>query len=428
MKTSTRFHERHPAMTAVLGATALTWLFRRVRTRLFPVILPEPTGPYDVGRIAFDWVDARREEPYARRGHRRRELSAWLWYPAELRPGTKPGPYLPAGWRLTSLFWQFQASRVRAHAVPGAPVARPRARYPVLVFSPAGFPPLYYSSLFEELASHGYIVAAVSHTYEALPLSAFADGRLRLFRPASVGGALKVSRASHEEDVRTRADVARVKAEDLRSLVDELERLDAGSGVLAGRMDLTRLGAFGHSLGGNAAVELCASDERCRAVANLDGGVWSEAGQQGVPKPVLELFAEHPEYVRPCDESVKQKAFASVEYCAENRELTVDTWQRLYARARPGYSVQIRGAGHASFTDSGLLPLRRGSLARRALGTIDGRRMWRVLSDYLRAFFDRHLQDAPAPLLEGASPSHPEGLLGPPESLFSPAPGFLTSH
>ncbi|WNG33474.1 hypothetical protein F0U60_07410 [Archangium minus] len=423
MKVSTRFHERHSAVTFVLGAAALTWLLRRLRTQLFPVNLPEPTGPYEVGRVAFDWVDARREEPYSRSGHRPRELSAWLWYPAEPVPGAKPGPYLPAGWRLTSLFWRFQASRVRAHAVPGAPVARPRVRHPVLVFSPAGFPPLYYSSLFEELASHGYIVAAVSHTYEALPLSAFADGRLRLFRPASVGGALKVSRTSHEEDVRKRAEVVRVKAEDLSSLVDELKRLDAGSGLLAGRMDLSRLGAFGHSMGGNAAVEFCARDERCQAVADLDGGVWSAVGQEGVPKPLLELFAEHPEYVRPCDESVGQKAFSSVEYCEANREFTIGSWQRLYARARPGYSVQIRGAGHASFTDCGLLPLKRGSFARQALGTIDGHRMWRVLSDYLRAFFDRHLQEAPAPLLEEPSPFYPEAVLAPPETLFSPTSG-----
>ncbi|WP_257454772.1 alpha/beta hydrolase family protein [Archangium lipolyticum] len=424
MRASTRFHPRHSVLTAVLGASALTWLFQWLRGRLSPAILPEPTGPYDVGRVAFDWVDAHRDEPYARHGHRRpRELSAWLWYPAEPEAGARPGPYLPAGWRLTSLFWHFRSSRVRAHAVPGAPVARPRARYPVLVFSPAGFPPLYYSSLFEELASHGYIVAAVSHTYEALPVSAFADGRMRLFRPASVGGALKVSRASHEEDVRARASVVDVKAEDLRSLVDELERLQAGSGLLAGRMDLERLGAFGHSMGGNAAMELCARDARCRAVANLDGGVWSTVGQEGLPKPLLVLFAEHPEYVRPCDESVSQKAFASVEYCEANRELAVGGWQRLYARARPGYSIQIRGAGHANFTDCGLLPLKRRSLARRALGTIDGRRMWRVLSDYLRAFFDRHLQEAPAPLLDGASPFYPEGVLAPPETLFSPAAG-----
>lgn len=69
-------------------------------------------------------------------------------------------------------------------------MARTPARFPVLVFSPAAFAPHYFTALFEELASHGYIVVAVSHTYEMLPVSVFAAGRVRLFRPASVGGAL----------------------------------------------------------------------------------------------------------------------------------------------------------------------------------------------------------------------------------------------
>lgn len=44
--------------------------------------------------------------------------------------------------------------------------------------------------------------------------------------------------------------------------------------------------------------------------------------------------------------------------------------------------------------------------------------MWRVTSDYLLAFFDRHLKEEPSPLLDGPSPAHPEVSLGAPETLF----------
>jgi hypothetical protein len=44
--------------------------------------------------------------------------------------------------------------------------------------------------------------------------------------------------------------------------------------------------------------------------------------------------------------------------------------------------------------------------------------MWRVTSDYLLAFFDRHLKDQPSPLLDAPSPDHSEVLLGAPEVLF----------
>jgi hypothetical protein len=57
-------------------------------------------------------------------------------------------------------------------------------------------------------------------------------------------------------------------------------------------------------------------------------------------------------------------------------------------------------------------------MAGRGLGTIGGRRMWRVTSDYLLAFFDRHLKDQPSPLLDGPAFDHPEVVLGTPEVLF----------
>ncbi|MDY7229696.1 alpha/beta hydrolase family protein [Hyalangium rubrum] len=417
MRRPIRFIERNWTQLALV-AVAASWVFRRLRTKRHRVELPAPTGPFQVGRLAFDWLDPARKEPYAPGKRRRRELSVWIWYPAEVNPGAQAGEYLPGRWRLTSLLWGFQASRVRAHAVSRAPVARGQERFPVLVFSPAAFAPHYYTALFEELASHGYVVVALSHTYEMLPVSVFADGRVRLFRPASVGNALQVSRIPHEEDVRKRARVVGVKAEDLSFVVDQLERLNAGTGLLAGRLDLDRLGALGHSLGGNAAAEFCRRDRRCRAVVDLDGGLWSEVSQEGIPRPFLMLFAEHPEYLRPCADSVRQKAFSSEEYCQEHRAFAVTGWQRLYASAQPGYSIQVRGAGHASFTDCGLLPLRSGSFARQSLGSIEGHRMWRVLSDYLLAFFDRHLRDRPAPLLDGPDPSHPEALFEPPEVLF----------
>jgi hypothetical protein len=45
---------------------SLAWLFRTLVARLFPVELPAPTGPYRVGRVAYDWEDVTREDPYTR--------------------------------------------------------------------------------------------------------------------------------------------------------------------------------------------------------------------------------------------------------------------------------------------------------------------------------------------------------------------------
>jgi dienelactone hydrolase len=116
-----------------------------------------------------------------------------------------------------------------------------------------------------------------------------------------------------EKSFRFRAQVADYKAEDIKFVVDQLEQINRGSSVLAGRLDLTRLGVFGHSLGGNAALEFCRKDERCKVAANLDGANWNQVGKVGLRKPAMIIAAEHPEFLLPCDEMVRAKVFLSTE-------------------------------------------------------------------------------------------------------------------
>jgi hypothetical protein len=75
----------------------------------------------------------------------------------------------------------------------------------------------------------------------------------------------------------------------------------------------------------------------------------------------------------------------------------------LHERARPGASVLVRGAGHASFVDWPMLPLARISVARRGLGTPAPGVVWRVASDYLLDFFGEHLAGRTGSLLAGES-------------------------
>ncbi len=385
------------------------------------VVLPAPTGRYRVGRTAFDWVDRDREEVYAPGRGAKREISVWVWYPGAPEVGAQPGAYLPSGWAAIGPAWGFAAERVRAHAVPEAPVAADERRYPVLVFSPAGFPPHLFAATIEEVVSHGYVVAGVNHTYETMPLSAFADGRTVPANPAATGGAWEPPTGPFEEDLRRRAAVVASKAVDLRFAVDQLGRLNAGTNLLAGRLDLARLGAVGFSLGGAAAVEFCRGDGRCAAVVNLDGGLWTDDPPAAVDRPVLLLTAEHPELIGPCEAFVRGGLFPSEDYCAAFRANAVGGWQALFAGGQPGYAAQVRGAQHVSFMDFPLLPVRDGAPLKGAIAAaaIDPRRMHRVVCDELLAFFGKHLRGEPAPLLDGPSPAHPEVVVGAPEVLFA---------
>jgi predicted dienelactone hydrolase len=148
--------------------------------------LPEPTGSYAVGRVSYHWIDRSRKEVLTQTKGDERKLMVFVWYPAE-----KPGPhattaaYLPGQWGEErqkeygnlSFLTQGLAS-VRTHSFEDAPVAGAKDRYPVLVMEPGLGPlPTDYTTLAENLASHGYVVVASAPTCSA-SVVVFPDGRV----------------------------------------------------------------------------------------------------------------------------------------------------------------------------------------------------------------------------------------------------------
>jgi predicted dienelactone hydrolase len=254
-----------------------------------PEGLPAPAGRYKVGRVSFDWVDPERAEIYSSTPPDRRELLVWAWYPASPEPDGEPAAYLSEAWAPAGQFG-LDTAGLLSHAEVDAAAAGDQPSYPVLLLSPSGFPPLLLAAIGEELASHGYVVVGVNHTYETA-VTVFADGRTIPMNPDAVAGALGPQTGPYEERFRQRAAVCDYKAADLAAVADQLGRFPADAvGPLAGRMDLSRLGALGHSFGGNAALEWCRNDRRCLAAANLDGALWTEVGRPGLNRPVLQLL------------------------------------------------------------------------------------------------------------------------------------------
>jgi len=72
---------------------------------------------------------------------------------------------------------------------------------------------------------------------------------------------------------------------DQRFAYNTLERWAVNDPLLAGKLDVTRIGSFGHSFGGATALEVCRSDTRCRAAVNMDGGLYGKI----VTEPAVEL-------------------------------------------------------------------------------------------------------------------------------------------
>jgi dienelactone hydrolase len=376
-------------------------------------VLPAPTGPHRVGRASYDWVDSNRVEIYSV-DPVQRELVVWIWYPAAPEPSSSVAPYLPDAWTATVEFLGVQSAGLVCHSVRDAPLASV-TRYPVLLLSPSGFPPLLLGALAEELASHGYVVVGVNHTYEP-PVTVFNDGRVVAANPAATAGTLAPQTGSHEEAFRARAEVCMNKAVDLSFVAEQLERIDSEPGDrFNGKLDLTRLGALGHSFGGDASLQWCRADSRCRAAVNLDGALWTEVGNTGVARPVMQILGEHHEFDVSPEEAVTLGMAPYTDWFSIEKAITFGGWRNVHEHARPGYTMRIAGATHISFLDIPFLPQASVGPAAAMLSatTIDAQRMWRITSDLVLAFFAKHLSGTDTSLLDGANSVYPEVALGP---------------
>ncbi len=155
-----------------------------------PDILPSPTGSLGIGRVTYHWLDSSRAEFLESNATSRRELMVDVWYPAGREVSWPRAPYLPDLLHLQRLLGdsvlrrQFapayalvEAGRLRTHAIEGTAARCPAGGCPLLIFSHGGgVDRSFYSSQYEDLASNGYIVAVIAHTYDT-HLVVFPDGR-----------------------------------------------------------------------------------------------------------------------------------------------------------------------------------------------------------------------------------------------------------
>jgi predicted dienelactone hydrolase len=375
-------------LTRVGLATLLCWILGLIvwldieRTR--PVTLPAPTGPYAVGRAAFDWIDEARSDSLIA-GEKGRELVVWVWYPANSVAGTTPTPYMPPRW--SSLRDQgiqawiaHRPETVSAHAMQAAPVAATSTRFPLLLFEPGlGNDPVDYTALLEELASHGYVVAGIFPTGSTSVR--FADGRV-------------VPTVNVARDQQTLDKLLVIWVADTRFALDRLVALHGeADDPLAGMIDLDRVGFLGHSFGGATAAEACRIDARCKAAANLDGALFGTVAQGGLPKPYMLMTRDN------------SRREASRTAGVEAQRASVDPTVRT--EVRDHVALELLGFGHLNFADSAVTYTAFGRWVG-VLGAIDGRRGLRIAATYIEAFFDHTLSGVESPLLQGLSPLYPE--------------------
>jgi dienelactone hydrolase len=263
-----------------------------------------------------------------------------------------------------------------------APVAD--GSFPVLLFSPAwGGRRTQNTYLVEELASHGYVVAAMDHPGNSGP-TAYQDGHVA--QPAT-GDAMDFATLSLGQiDAEGAKEVERETADEI-GVLDALVGMnqDAAS-VFHQRLDTTRVGALGHSFGGAVGAEAAIEDGRIKAALDLDGSLFGRMQREGLPKPFMFIEQDLPVYADSAKRSVPDLI---------NDALNASDLEAM--RKFGAYRIFLHGSTHESFTDHSLFsPLARLS----GVGRIPADREYEIVRAYALAFFDKALRGADPALLK----------------------------
>jgi hypothetical protein len=253
-----------------------------------------------------------------------------------------------------------------------------------------------YTSQLEDLASHGYVVAAITHSYDAF-LTVFPDG-------TSV--AYDSKRWPHQPSLEGEANLNQLEwhADDIRVVLDELSRAPSNL-PFSGRLDLAHVGTFGHSFGGIAAAHACQKDQRIKACLNQDGAVamqpyFPDARGWGMDQPFM-LIERAQQKEPPSDQELAQMKLTRERVNEMRKRLDANRDRVLRATGKGAYCVVLQRSTttHMDFTDLQIL----GTATSDAKETRE--RIMTVVRDYTRAFFDRYLKGMRSPLVEATVPN-----------------------
>jgi len=331
---------------------------------------PDVTGPHGVGTRIVSMTDYTRDDPYATDGPPR-SILVRFWYPAQANTQCQPADYAsPRVWRRFSQLIGAPLPNVSTNSCIDAPVSE--GAHPVVVFTP-GFTGTFtdYTFLFEDLASWGYVVASVAHTYETTAVE-FPHGQ---YIQSVLGSYLG---ANLEGDAATMSFAVSVRLADLRFVLNELSVLNADAqGPFGGRLDTDRVALAGHSLGGVTTLLGVEQDTRFRAGILIDGAV---------PNGFL---------------STTQ---TPIMFMGMGRQHWSEGECRLWSELRgPRFAVNFAGAEH--LTPSDALWIARGAITP---GNMSVETTLASIRDYVVAFLDANLRgETWSPLLLRPAPEYP---------------------
>ncbi|PHR56124.1 MAG: hypothetical protein COA43_14440 [Robiginitomaculum sp.] len=312
------------------------------------ISLPLPSGKFKIA-LSHMVLKTDRPEPYTLNPTDTRKLHIKIWYPTADISGTeftyyKPVPkhaayaspsmsdvhaktissYGPLSMLRPRLKTRLAQARLSAYA--GSAPLQTTEKFPILFFSPGHRAHLdYFSTTMQDIASHGYIVVGINHSYEP-PVSILPTGETYMRTDTALENAPALSThdyvkyeerlqhnygiieqytsnkqyTEHEERffsaystiINTPQDLTQdlpIRVADMLSAFSFLETNieKQNPSALFSIMDISKIGTFGMSFGGPTSAEFCRIYKKCLAIANIDGKNWGNMLKEPLDVPML---------------------------------------------------------------------------------------------------------------------------------------------
>lgn len=364
------------------------------------VLLPKPSGAFEVGVGTMELIDESRLQPFAP-AVQYRKLMVSLFYPVNSHKPTTPVKYMPPG---TAAFEDGWEQSVYGLVSPNGTFEKLALQlageslqtqgildFPIVLFSPAeATNRLFYSVIAQTIASSGYIVITIDAPYD-VDIVEYPDGSVALINTTVAASA-------------TVADIdlaVVVRAQDASFVLDQLRNASVISQLIPGSsrgLNVNKVAMFGHSLGGAATAAAMLNDSRIAGGLAMDGALYGPVVQEGLDRPFM-LMA-HTNHTRTNDNNVIDSA---------------NSWFDIWANLR-GWKLDIILANslHYTFSDFpivletlGIVP--NATTANNLLVTdLNGSRALKIVTTYVTAFLDMVLKCKPSPLLQGPVAAFPE--------------------
>ena len=268
-------NNRRKVITIVLSTLIV---FSGLLSFMFPIYrLPSPSGDYEIGTKTFVITDGTRPEAYTSNPDDDRRIKVQIWYPAETVEGYEQAPWLDGVVVSRALSKDFglpafaldQTADIMSNSYFDAPISEDYDTYPIIIISHGwrGFRNLH-TDFAEELASLGYFVVSIDHTYGSVA-TVFGEDDVAYLNSDALP-----PRESTPDFLNYANQLVNTYASDVSTTIDFLERLNSLTVMdFTGRLDLTKIGVLGHSTGGGGDVKAAMTDDRIDALIGLDAWV-----------------------------------------------------------------------------------------------------------------------------------------------------------